>query len=148
MVVYRKGDASIFSQAWGVAVVWGNNKPPVRGREGLRQPHADLGAEDEVEDEKEEERGGDEDEGVEPQDSRAEAEVFLHWAEEDIQVAAFAVVALFHLGLGDEVGDFLVHIQLLGAHAAAEVVEFLGVERGPADDLVDAAEGSVNLVGA
>ena len=79
--------------------------------------------EDDSEGGEEGEGGEDEDAGVEPEDADFDAEVFFGGAEEDVEVAVFAVVALFHFGFGDEVGDFLVHIDLLGGEAGAEFRE-------------------------
>ncbi len=80
-------------------------------------------AEDDSEGGEEGEGGQDKDAGVEPEDADFQAEVFFHGAEKDIEVAVFAVVALFHFCFGDEVGDFLVHIDLLSGEAGAEFRE-------------------------
>ena len=80
-------------------------------------------AEDDSEGGEEGEGGEDEDAGVEPEDADLEAEVFFGGAEEDVEVAVFAVVALVHFGFRDEVGDLLVHIDLLGGEAGAEFRE-------------------------
>ena len=105
-------------------------------------------AEDDSEGGEEGEGGEDKDAGVEPEDADFQAEVFFGGAEEDIQVAVFAVVALFHFGFGDEVGDFLVHIDLLGGEAGAEFGEAGGFEGGAGDDVVDAAERGAKLAGS
>jgi len=104
-----------------------------------------LAAEDDSQGDEEGKCREDEDCSVEPEDADFDAEVFFHGAEEDVQVAVFAVVALFHFGFGDEVGDFLIHVDLLSGEAGSKFREANGLEWLSVDDVVDAAKGRAEL---
>ena len=115
----------------------------------LGPPGADLVIEDAVEDKEEPEGGDDEDAGIEPKDADAESEVFFDGTEEDVQMLAagdvVAIVALFHLGFGDKVGDLLVDVELLRGDAIGRAAEFSAVEGGSSDDAINEGEAVVEF---
>src|SRR5262245_1184557 len=68
------------------------------------------------------EGGHDEHSRVEPEQPDLKAKIFLHGPEENVERTSLrriiAIIALLHLGLRDEVCDFLIHIELFGRNSA------------------------------
>ena len=91
-----------------------------------------------IEQDKEAQRGDDQHNRVEDEDVDLEVEVPLRCAEEDVRLVPTAVIVLLHLGVGKQVGNFLVHIDLLGRDWTGGVLEQRAVERTIAvEDLID-----------
>ena len=55
--------------------------------------------------------------------ANSESEITFLQAEEQVGFFAAAIIVLFHLGLLDQIGYFLVHIDLLGRDRAVRVLE-------------------------
>src|SRR3989449_11708993 len=75
-------------------------------------------------------------------------EITFLCAEEDIRPIAAAVIALFHFGVRDQIGDLLVYIDLLGCNRASRILEKGAVEWPLAiQNLIDQAEIRVQFAG-
>ncbi len=56
------------------------------------------------------------------------AEIAFFCAKEHVRLAAAPVVVLLHLGVRDQVGDFLVYVELLGRDRAVRILESRAIE--------------------
>src|SRR4051794_21800160 len=88
----------------------------------LSSSHFQLPAQNPIQEPEQPEARTDQDQGVIDEHADRDAwqlppenmnEVALLRAEKDVRLSAAAIVALLHLRVGGEVGDFLVHVQLL-----------------------------------
>ena len=74
-------------------------------------------------------RGTDQHHRVENEDAEGHSKIAFLRAEEDIWFSTAAIIVLFHLRIGDQIGDFLVHIKLVGCDGTDRVFELRAVER-------------------
>ena len=58
-----------------------------------------------------------------------------------------AVITLLHFGLGDEIGDLLVYVNLFGRHSALARAEFFPVKPATRDYCVNIREALVKIGG-
>src|SRR5450432_3958494 len=68
------------------------------------------------------------DQSIEQEHMHLPAKDVFGRAEKDAAVAARPIVDLFHLRLGNEVGNFLIHVERLGRDALARLEIWIGRE--------------------
>ena len=70
------------------------------------------------------------------------------WAEENVRPAAAPIIILLHLGVGNQIRDFLVQVKLLGRHRADRALEKGALEGAFAiQNLIDQAKIIIELAG-
>src|ERR1700730_4224008 len=101
-----------------------------------------------IEQNEEAKRGDDQHNRVEDEDVDLKVEVPFRCAEEDVWLVPTAVIVLLHLGVVKQVGNFLVHIDLLGRDWTGGVLEKRAVERAIAiEDLISQMQITIEFAG-
>src|SRR2546428_12535337 len=89
----------------------------------------------------------DQNDRVEHKHPDLDAEVTFLCAEENVWTIAAAIIALLHFRVGNQIGNFLVHINLFGRGGPFRVLEKGMIERPLAiQNLIDHAEITVEFV--
>src|SRR5205823_13822594 len=78
----------------------------------LAAPDFELAAQDPAQQDEKAECRSNQDDRVEDEDVDLDAEIALVRAEENIRAAAVTIIILLHLGVRDQIGDFLVDVDL------------------------------------
>jgi len=83
---------------------------------------------------------------VEDEDTDLDPKMTFLCAEEDVRPVTPAIIALFHLGVRNQIGNLLFHINLLGCNRAGRVLEKGTVERPLSiQNLIDQAKVMIEV---
>ena len=80
--------------------------------------HLELSPQNPVEQTEQADRRSDQHQRVEDEDVDFHPEISFFLAEENIRFSAAPVIVLLHFRVGDQIGNLLVHVELLGRHRA------------------------------
>src|SRR5216684_3453533 len=93
------------------------------------------------------ERRSDQNDRVEDKDADLDTDVTFLCAEENVWAITAAIIALLHLRVRNQIGDFLVHVNLLGGDGPFRILEEGMIERPLAiQNLIDHAQIAVESV--
>src|ERR1700730_649083 len=101
--------------------------------------HFELPPQDPVEQGQQSQCRSNQDNRVKPEHSDVHSQVALFRPEKYVRLPAPPIIALLHFGIRDQVGNLLVHVDLLGRHSARCVSKEGAIEPSLAvQDLIDA----------
>src|SRR5207248_2864393 len=112
----------------------------------LAAPDFELATQDPAQQDEKAECRSNQDDRVEDEDVDLDAEIALVRAEENIRAAAATIIILLHLGVRDQIGDFLVDVDLLGRDRSGGAFEERALERPFAvENLIDKLQIIIQL---